>query len=93
MSSIQVDIVSAEGEIFSGEAAMVIAPAKMGEVGITPGHAPLLTELRPGELRVQVPDIRYQVRHQVAGVISGSRCAVSRRVRDVPMVMATPDTR
>ncbi len=56
MSSIQVDIVSAEGEIFSGEAAMVIAPAKMGEVGITPGHAPLLTELRPGELRVQVPD-------------------------------------
>ncbi len=56
MSSIQVDIVSAEGEIVSGEAAMVIAPAKMGEVGITPGHAPLLTELRPGELRVQVPD-------------------------------------
>ncbi len=56
MSSIQVDIVSAEGKIFSGEAAMVIAPAKMGEVGITPGHAPLLTELRPGELRVQVPD-------------------------------------
>jgi F-type H+-transporting ATPase subunit epsilon len=56
MSSIQVDIVSAEGEIFSGEAEMVIAPAKMGEVGITPGHAPLLTELRPGELRVQVPD-------------------------------------
>jgi len=56
MSSIQVNIVSAEGEIFSGEAEMVIAPAKMGEVGITPGHAPLLTELRPGELRVQVPD-------------------------------------
>ncbi len=56
MSSIQVDIVSAEGEIFSGKAEMVIAPAKMGEVGITPGHAPLLTDLRPGELRVQVPD-------------------------------------
>ena len=44
-------------------------------------------------VRVQVPDIRYQVRHQVAGATSGSRCAVSRRVRDVPMVMATPDTR
>jgi F-type H+-transporting ATPase subunit epsilon len=56
MSSIQVDIVSAEGEIFSGKAGMVIAPARMGEVGITPGHAPLLTDLRPGELRVQVPD-------------------------------------
>jgi F-type H+-transporting ATPase subunit epsilon len=56
MSPIQVDIVSAEGEIFSGKAEMVVAPAKMGEVGITPGHAPLLTDLRPGELRVQVPD-------------------------------------
>ena len=56
MSSIQVDIVSAEGEIFSGKAGMVIATARMGEVGITPGHAPLLTDLRPGELRVQVPD-------------------------------------
>ncbi len=56
MSSIQVDIVSAEGEIFSGPAAMVIAPAKMGEVGITPGHAPLLSDLRAGELRVQVAD-------------------------------------
>ena len=52
MSTIHVDIVSAEGEIFSGEATMVIAPAKMGEVCITPRHAPLLTELRPGELRV-----------------------------------------
>ncbi len=56
MSTIHVDIVSAEGEIYSGEATMVIAPAKMGEVGITPRHAPLLTELRPGELRVQSDD-------------------------------------
>ena len=56
MSPIQVDIVSAEGEIFSGKAEMVVAPAKMGEVGITPGHGPLLTDVRAGELRVQVPD-------------------------------------
>jgi F-type H+-transporting ATPase subunit epsilon len=56
MSTIHVDIVSAEGEIYSGEATMVIAPAKMGEVGITPRHAPLLTDLRPGELRVQSDD-------------------------------------
>ena len=53
MSTIQVDIVSAEGEIFSGEAAMVFAPARMGEVGIAPRHAPLLTGLKPGGVRVQ----------------------------------------
>ena len=50
-----VDIVSAEGEIFSGEAAMVFAPAAMGDIGIAPRHAPLLTTLRPGEVRVQMP--------------------------------------
>jgi F-type H+-transporting ATPase subunit epsilon len=53
MPKIHVDIVSAEGEIHSGDAAMVFAPAKMGEVGIAPRHAPLLTALKPGEVRVQ----------------------------------------
>lgn len=56
MSSIKIDIVSAEGEIYSGEAAMIYAPAKMGEVGIAPRHAPLLTALKPGEVRVQDQD-------------------------------------
>jgi F-type H+-transporting ATPase subunit epsilon len=55
MATIHVDIVSAEGEIFSGEAAMVFAPAAMGDIGIAPRHAPLLTTLRPGEVRVQLP--------------------------------------
>ena len=53
MATIQVDIVSAEGEIHSGEANMVYAPARMGEVGIAPRHAPLLTALKPGEVRVE----------------------------------------
>jgi len=53
MASIQVDIVSAEGEIHTGTAAMVFAPASMGEVGIAPRHAPMLTTLKPGEVRVQ----------------------------------------
>ena len=53
MATIQVDIVSAEGEIHSGEASMVFAPASMGEVGIAPRHAPMLTTLKPGEVRVQ----------------------------------------
>ena len=54
--TLHVDIVSAEEEIFSGTATMVFAPAEMGEVGITPRHAPLLTRLRPGEVRVQAQD-------------------------------------
>ena len=53
MSSIHIDIVSAEGEIYTGEAAMVFAPGQMGELGITPRHAPLLTGLKPGGVRVQ----------------------------------------
>jgi F-type H+-transporting ATPase subunit epsilon len=56
MSTIHVDIVSAEGEIFSGDATMVFAPAQMGEIGIAPNHAPLLTGLKPGGVRVQTPE-------------------------------------
>jgi len=56
MATIHVDIVSAEGEIFSGEASMVFVPAVMGEIGIAPRHAPLLTTLKPGEVRIQTPD-------------------------------------
>ncbi|MEM7207761.1 MAG: F0F1 ATP synthase subunit epsilon [Pseudomonadota bacterium] len=51
--SMQVNIVSAEGEIFAGTADMVIAPAKLGEVGVAPGHAPMITPLNAGEVRVQ----------------------------------------
>ena len=58
--TIQVDIVSAEGEIFSGPAKMVFAPASQGEVGIAPRHAPLLTLLKAGEVRVQTPDGQEQ---------------------------------
>jgi F-type H+-transporting ATPase subunit epsilon len=54
--TIHVDIVSAEGEIFSGEAAMVFAPASEGDIGVAPRHAPLLSLLKPGEVRVQTPD-------------------------------------
>lgn len=50
--TIHVDIVSAEEEIFSGLAEMVYAPAEMGEVGIAPRHTPLLTRLKPGEVRI-----------------------------------------
>lgn len=54
--TLHVDIVSAEEEIFSGTATMVFAPAEMGEVGIAPRHTPMLTRLRPGEVRVQTQE-------------------------------------
>ena len=54
--AIHVNIVSAEGEIFTGDADMVFAPAKAGEIGIAPRHAPLLTTLKPGSVRVQTGD-------------------------------------
>jgi F-type H+-transporting ATPase subunit epsilon len=54
--TIQVDIVSAQQAIFSGHAEMVFAPAIMGEVGIAPRHAPMLTFLKPGDVRVRLPD-------------------------------------
>ena len=53
MATIQVEIVSAEREIWSGEGAMVFAPGEMGELGIAPRHTPLITRLKPGDVRVQ----------------------------------------
>jgi len=69
MATIKVDIVSAEGEIYSGEASMVFAPAKMGEVGIAPRHAPLLTVLKPGEVRVQTPEGEEEAFYITGGML------------------------
>src|ERR1044072_1318649 len=59
-STMHVDIVSAEGEIFSGAASMVFAPGTDGELCIAPRHAPLLTLITAGEVRVQTPDGQEQ---------------------------------
>ena len=69
MATINVDIVSAEGEIFSGEAGMVFAPARMGEVGIAPRHAPMLTALKPGEVRVQDAEGKEQSFYITGGML------------------------
>ena len=53
MSTIQVEIVSAEQEIWSGQGTMVFAPGEVGELGIAPRHTPLITRLKSGEVRVQ----------------------------------------
>ena len=69
MATIQVEIVSAEGAIYSGEAEMVFAPGALGEIGIAPRHAPLLTHLRPGEVRVQPPEGEEQFFFVTGGVL------------------------
>ena len=69
MATIHVDIVSAEGEIFTGEAEMVFVPAKLGEVGIAPRHAPLLTDLKPGEVRVQSVENEELLFYVTGGVL------------------------
>lgn len=69
MSTMQVEVVSAEVEIFSGEASMLIATAGSGELGIYPNHTPLLTNLKPGDVRVQTPDGEEQVIYVSGGIL------------------------
>lgn len=68
-SSLKVEIVSAEKEIWSGEASMVSASAQMGEVGIAPGHAPFITRIKPGEIRVKPVDNGEELDIYVSGGI------------------------
>ncbi|MYD76467.1 MAG: F0F1 ATP synthase subunit epsilon [Gammaproteobacteria bacterium] len=60
MSTIRVEIVSAEEEIWSGEGTMVFAPGVSGELGIAPRHAPLITRLKPGDVRVETENGEQQ---------------------------------
>ena len=55
-STIRCDIVSAEAEIFQGEATLVVATGELGELGIAPRHAPLITRLKPGKVVITQPD-------------------------------------
>jgi F-type H+-transporting ATPase subunit epsilon len=66
--TIHVDIVSAEKSLYSGTAEVVIAPGERGELGIYPRHTPLLTTLKPGSVRIKVPD---QAEEEVVYVSGG----------------------
>lgn len=54
--TMQVDVVSAEEQIFSGAAEFVVLPGEAGELGVYPRHAPLITRIKPGTVRIRVPD-------------------------------------
>jgi len=64
-----VDIVSAEQQIFSGEADMVIAPGEGGELGILPEHTPLLTRIKPGTVRIQKQGAEEEVIYVSGGMM------------------------
>jgi F-type H+-transporting ATPase subunit epsilon len=67
-ATMKVDIVSAEEGIFSGEAEFLAAPAQMGEVGIYPRHTPLITRIKPGAVRMKIPN---QAEEEVVFVSGG----------------------
>jgi F-type H+-transporting ATPase subunit epsilon len=67
--TLQVDIVSAEQQIFSGQADMVIAPGESGELGILPEHAPLLTRIKPGTVRIQAAGSPEEVIYVSGGMM------------------------
>jgi F-type H+-transporting ATPase subunit epsilon len=69
MSTIQVNVVSAEESIFSGEATLVAVPGEVGELGILPRHAPLITRIKPGAVRIQRADNQQEEFVFVAGGI------------------------
>ncbi|MBX3691686.1 F0F1 ATP synthase subunit epsilon [Dokdonella sp.] len=69
MSTIRCDIVSAEAEIFHGDAQMVVATGEMGELGIAPRHAPLITRLKPGQVRVILGNGEEQFFYVSGGIL------------------------
>src|SRR5215216_2048416 len=65
--TIHVDVVSAEEQIFSGEAEFVVLPGEAGELGIYPRHTPLITRIRPGSVRIKLPNTAEEQLIFVAG--------------------------
>jgi F-type H+-transporting ATPase subunit epsilon len=69
MATIRCDIVSAEEEIFHGTVSMVVATGEMGELGIAPRHAPLITRLKPGQVRVILENGEEQFFYVSGGIL------------------------
>jgi len=68
-NTIHVDVVSAEESIYSGEAEFVVLPGEMGELGIYPRHTPLITRIKPGAVRIQVPGGEEQLIFVAGGIL------------------------
>ncbi|MDA0248800.1 MAG: F0F1 ATP synthase subunit epsilon [Proteobacteria bacterium] len=69
MKTLQVDVVSAEKEVFSGKAQFVALPGEQGELGILPGHTPLITRIRPGTVRIKMEDGDEELLFVAGGIL------------------------
>lgn len=69
VSTLHVDVVSAEKEVFSGDAQFVALPGESGELGILPGHTPLITRIKPGAVRIQMSDGTEELVFVAGGVL------------------------
>jgi F-type H+-transporting ATPase subunit epsilon len=67
--TIHVDVVSAEESIFSGLAEFVVLPGEAGELGILPGHMPLMTRIKPGAVRIKLPDDKEELIFVAGGLL------------------------
>jgi len=77
MATIKVDVVSAEESIFSGEAKFVVLPGEQGELGILPGHAPLITRICPGSVRIVHEDDEEEFVFVAGGILEVQPRAVT----------------
>ncbi len=68
-TTMHVDVVSAEEQIFSGEAEFVVLPGEAGELGIYPRHTPLITRIKPGAVRIQMPGGEEELVFVAGGVL------------------------
>jgi F-type H+-transporting ATPase subunit epsilon len=69
VTTLNVDVVSAEQEVFSGEATFVALPGESGELGIMPGHTPLVTRIKPGAVRITLVDGSQELVFVAGGVL------------------------
>ncbi|MGN6581528.1 MAG: F0F1 ATP synthase subunit epsilon [Bordetella sp.] len=69
MANLQVDVVSAHEAIFSGEAKFVVLPGESGELGILPGHTPLISRIRPGTVKIVRPDNSEELVFVAGGIL------------------------
>lgn len=69
MGTLQVDVVSAEKSLFSGEAKFVVLPGEAGELGILPGHTPLITRVRPGTMKIELTDGTEEIIFIAGGIL------------------------
>src|ERR1700682_1471932 len=77
MATIQVDVVSAEEQIFSGRAKFVALPGEAGELGILPGHTPLITRIRPGAVRIEAENGEEEFVFVAGGILEVQPGAVT----------------